>query len=51
MLPVIGISTVIYLTYVAAIRVATVRAVNGEPDRLMTGLLVWSGIFGLGVGK
>jgi len=51
MLPVIGMSTVIYLTYVAAIGVATVRAVNGEPDRLMTGLLAWTGIFGLGIGS
>jgi hypothetical protein len=51
MTPAIGVSTVIYLTYVAAVAVAGVRAVNGEPDRLMTGMLVWSGVFGLGVGS
>lgn len=50
MRPVIGMSTVIYLTYVAAIGTATVRALRGEADRLLTGLLVWSGIFGLGAG-
>jgi hypothetical protein len=51
MRPTLGMSTVIYLTYVAAIGVATVRTANDEPDRLMTGLLAWSGIFGLGVGS
>jgi hypothetical protein len=51
MRPVIGVSTIIYLTYVAAIGAATVRAVNAEPDRLMTGLLAWSGVFGLGIGS
>jgi hypothetical protein len=49
--PTLGLSTVIYLTYVAAIGVATVRAVGDEADRVMTGLLVWSGVFGLGVGS
>lgn len=51
MQPTLGISTVIYLTYVAAIGVATVRAVGDEDDRVMTGLLVWSGVFGLGIGS
>jgi hypothetical protein len=50
MSPTIGMSTVVYLTYVAAIGVATVRAANDDPDRLTTGLLAWSGVFGLGVG-
>ncbi len=48
MQPVIGFSTVIYLTYIAAIGLATVRALRSEPDRLLTGLLAWSGIFGFG---
>jgi hypothetical protein len=51
MKPVVGMSTIIYLTYVAAIGIATVRLVNREPDRLMTGLLAWSGVFGLGIGS
>jgi hypothetical protein len=48
--PVIGVSTIIYLTYVAAIATATVRAVGNAPDRLLTGLLAWSGVFGIGLG-
>lgn len=51
MTPTIGMSTIIYLTYVAAIGAATVRATRREPDRMMTGLLAWSGVFGLGVGS
>jgi len=50
MLPTIGISTIIYLTYVAAIGAATVSAVGRRPDRLLIGLLAWSGVFGLGIG-
>jgi hypothetical protein len=44
----LGMHTVIYLTYVATIGVATVRALRGEADRLLTGMLAWTGIFGLG---
>ncbi|MBS1869758.1 MAG: hypothetical protein JSS99_08845 [Actinobacteria bacterium] len=51
MKPVIGFHLVVYLTYVAAIGVATVRAIRRDPDRLMTGMLVWSGVFGLGAGS
>ncbi len=51
MKPVIGFSTVIYLTHVAAIGVATARALRRAPDRLMTGMLAWSGVFGLGAGS
>ena len=51
MKPAIGMSTVVYLTYVAAIGVATVRAVSGAQDRLLTGLLAFAGVFGLGIGS
>jgi hypothetical protein len=44
----VGMHMVIYLTYVATIAVATVRALRGERDRLLTGMLAWTGIFGLG---
>jgi hypothetical protein len=44
----IGLPLVIYLTYVAAIAVAVVRAVNREPNRALTAMLAWSGVFGLG---
>lgn len=50
MKPLIGFSTVIFLTYAAALGTATVRALRREPDRLLTGLLAWSGIFGFGAG-
>lgn len=51
MVPTIGISTIVYLTYVAAIGAATVGAVGRRPDRLLIGLLAWSGVFGLGIGS
>lgn len=43
-----GLHLAVYATFVATIGVATVRAVRGDSDRLLTGLLVWSGVFGLG---
>jgi hypothetical protein len=49
--PLVGLDLVVFLTYVAAVGVATVRALRGDADRLLTGLLVWSGIFGLGAGS
>jgi hypothetical protein len=48
--PALGMHVVIYLTYVAAIGVATVRAIRSDSGRLLTGLLAWGGIFGLGIG-
>jgi hypothetical protein len=48
--PALGMHIVIYLTYVAAVAAATVRTIRRDPERLLTGLLVWSGIFGLGIG-
>jgi hypothetical protein len=50
MRPLVGIALAIYLTYVAAIGLATARALQRHPDRLLTGLLAWSGVFGLGAG-
>jgi hypothetical protein len=48
--PLVGLDLVIFLTYVAAIGTATVRALRGHRDAL-TGLLAWSGTFGLGAGS
>lgn len=45
-----GLPLAIYLTYTAAIGVATVRALRGAPNRTLTGMLAWSGIFGFGSG-
>jgi hypothetical protein len=44
----LGLHTAIYLTYVAAIGVATVLALGGERNRVLSGMLVWAGVFGLG---
>lgn len=45
---VLGLHLAIYLTYAAAIGAGTVRAIERAPNRVLTGMLVWSGIFGLG---
>jgi hypothetical protein len=45
---VLGWHVAMYLTYVAAIAVATVRALRGARQRVLTGMLAWAGIFGLG---
>jgi len=47
---VLGVHLLLYLTYVAAIAVATVRALRGAPNRVLTGMLAWAGVFGLGAG-
>jgi hypothetical protein len=47
---VLGIHLLIYLTYVAAILVATVRTLRNAENRVLTGMLAWSGVFGLGAG-
>jgi hypothetical protein len=50
-MPALGLHVVIYLTYVAALGVATVRRLRVAEDRLLTGMLAWSGVLGLGVGS
>jgi len=48
-MPTLGVHLVVYLTLVAALVVATVRATRGRRD-VLTGMLCWSGVFGLGAG-
>jgi hypothetical protein len=48
--PALGMHIVVYLTYAAAFSVAAVRAIRREQGRLLTGLLVWSSIYGFGLG-
>lgn len=48
--PLLGFEMVIFLTYVAAIGVATMRALRGAAEWALTGMLAWSGVFGLGAG-
>ena len=44
----LGLHTAIYLTYVAAIGAATARALAGARNRVLTAMLAWTGVFGLG---
>jgi len=44
----LGVHLILYATYVAAIAVATVRAIEQAPNRALTGMLAWCGAFGLG---
>lgn len=46
-----GMHLLIFLTHVAAIGVATTRRLRGARNRVLTGMLVWAGVFGLGAGS
>jgi hypothetical protein len=46
-MPRYGFHLVLYVTFVAAIAVAVVRALRGERGHALTGMLAWSGVFGL----
>ena len=43
----LGVHLILYATYVAAIGVATVRAIERAERRALTGMLAWCGVFGL----
>jgi hypothetical protein len=44
----LGLHLILYGTYAGAIALATVRAIERAPNRPLTGMLAWSGVFGLG---
>ena len=44
----LGLHLVLYATFAGAIVLATVRALERAPNRPLTGMLAWSGVFGLG---
>jgi hypothetical protein len=48
--PGLGLHLVITLTFIAALATAAVRAAAAERDLVLTGMLAWSGMFGLGAG-
>jgi hypothetical protein len=48
-MPAVGFHLVVYVTFIAAIVVATARGLGGK-ERALTVALGWIGIFGLGVG-
>jgi hypothetical protein len=50
-LQVVGLHLAIYATFVACIAVAAVRLAQRESDRVLTGMLMWAGTFGLLVGS
>jgi hypothetical protein len=47
----VGFQLVIYATLAAALALAAVRVARREPDVLLTGMLAWSGVFGLAAGS
>lgn len=49
-MPAVGLHLALYVTFAAALVLATVRSVAHEPDRVLTGLLCWIAIFGFGAG-
>ena len=49
-MPVAGFHLAIYLTFAAALALATVRSVDRARDVVLTGMLCWIGVFGLGIG-
>ncbi|HZV73425.1 MAG TPA: hypothetical protein VFF79_06895 [Conexibacter sp.] len=52
-MPVLGMHTIIYVTFAAALTVATVRALNreGRQDRTLIGALAFIAVFGLASGS
>ncbi len=46
-LPATGLHLVLYATFAAALTVAAVRVAQRADDALLTGMLAWSGLFGL----
>lgn len=49
-MPALGLHWALYATYAAALLVGTVRYVRDEPDKTLTAMLVFSGVFGLATG-
>jgi hypothetical protein len=47
----LGLHLAVYVTFVTAIATAIVRVASGAEDRLLTGMLAWSGAFGLIAGS
>jgi len=50
-MPTLGFHLAVYVTFAAALAVATVRVVDRRPNVPLTAMLAWSGIFGLGAGS
>jgi outer membrane protein assembly factor BamB len=50
-MPALSFHLVVYATFVAAIGAAAVRLADGEGERLLAAMLMWSGVFGLIAGS
>ncbi len=50
-LPIWGLHVPIYMTFVAAVATAAVRSSQRREGRTLTGMLAWSGVFGLFAGS
>lgn len=48
-MPAVGLHLIVFATFAAALVVAAVRAATRAEDALLTAMLAWSGVFGLGV--
>jgi hypothetical protein len=46
-MPLAGVHLALYATFVAAIVTAVVRIARGDDEPVLTGMLAWSGVFGL----
>ncbi len=49
-MPTLGLHLAVYVTFAAAIVTAVARASGGAEGRLLTAMLGWAGVFGLGAG-
>jgi hypothetical protein len=49
-MPALGLHWALYATYTAALLIAAVRNVRDDPDRTLTAMLAFSGVFGLATG-
>jgi hypothetical protein len=49
-MPAVGLHWALYATYAATLLIAAVRYLHDKPDRTLTGMLAFSGIFGLTTG-
>jgi hypothetical protein len=48
-MPAIGLHVAVFVTFAAAFVLGVVRAVRREDDVLLTSMLAWSGVFGIGI--
>lgn len=50
-MPTLGLHIAVYMTFAAALAAAAARVAERDPERLLTGMLAWTGVFGLLAGS